>query len=159
MVTARSEEVDRVLGLEMGADDYVVKPFQFRELLARLRANLRRVELDQIQEQTTILSHANLSVAVSSRHVELAGTAVSLQPKEFDLLVYLMRHAGEVLNREKLLRGVWGHEYVGRRTVDVHVRRLRAKLSGYGIDDCIRTIHGVGYVFGEAAASQPSRAT
>jgi DNA-binding response OmpR family regulator len=146
MLTARSEDVDRIIGLEMGADDYVTKPFQFRELLARMRANLRRVALDQSGEETSVLGHEHLTVDVGARRVEVSGSTVALQPKEFDLLVYLMRHTGTVLNRDRLLQGVWGHDFVGERTVDVHVRRIRAKLAVAGADDYIRTVHGVGWI-------------
>jgi DNA-binding response OmpR family regulator len=159
MVTARGEDIDRILGLEIGADDYVTKPFHFRELLARMRANLRRVVLDQNGREPAVLGDELLSVDVAGRRVLLAGTPIALQPKEFDLLVYLMRHEGTVMNRDRLLQGVWGHDFVGQRTVDVHVRRLRAKLSGGGADDCIRTVHGVGYVFSARAGTSLASAT
>lgn len=152
MVTARGEDVDRVLGLEMGADDYVIKPFSLRELLARIRANLRRVSYDQEDPEHVTLESGPLSVDLARRRAELAGAVLTLQPKEFDLLVYFMKHDGVVLTRDRLLAGVWGHDFVGERTVDVHVRRLRAKLETGGAADLIRTIHGVGYAFGGSAA-------
>ena len=150
ILTARDEDVDRVLGLEIGADDYVTKPFSLRELLARIRANLRRVSFDREQDEEKVLGYGPLAVDVRTRQMLLNGAPLTLQPKEFDLMVYFMRHPGEVLTRERLLAAVWGHEFVGERTVDVHVRRLRAKLDGDGAADLIRTVHGVGYAFGAA---------
>jgi DNA-binding response OmpR family regulator len=147
MLTARGEDVDRILGLEMGADDYVTKPFVLRELVARIRANLRRVALEQTRHLSPVLVHGELSVDVSGRRVTLAGQSLMLQPKEFDLLAHLMTHLGTVMTRERLLQEVWGHQFVGARTVDVHVRRLRMKL-GRQSEELIRTVHGVGYVFG-----------
>lgn len=147
MLTARAEDVDRVVGLEVGADDYVTKPFSLPELIARIKANLRRVDLDRSGIEETSLSQGNLVADLSARTVHAAGRPISLQPREFDLLVYLMRHPGAVLTRDRLLRGVWGHEFVGPRTVDVHVRRVRAKLEEAGCPSPIRTVHGVGYAF------------
>ncbi|MGH2442480.1 MAG: response regulator [Chloroflexota bacterium] len=147
MLTARDEDVDRVLGLEIGADDYVTKPVKLRELLARIKANLRRVEFDQQDEDAGRLSSAGLVIDVQQRRVEVKGEQVLLQPREFDLLVHLMRHPGVVLTRQRLLHNVWGHQYVGERTVDVHVRRVRAKLERGSLAHLIRTVHGVGYAF------------
>jgi two-component system response regulator RegX3 len=147
ILTARDDDVDRVLGLEMGADDYVTKPFSLRELLARVKANLRRVDLDRRAERLERLEYGPLIVDVRRHTVEVEGHSVKLQPKEFDLLVHMMRYPGEVLTRERLLHSVWGHEYVGERTVDVHVRRVRAKLQAAGGQNVIRTVHGVGYAF------------
>jgi DNA-binding response OmpR family regulator len=147
MLTARGEDVDRVVGLEVGADDYVTKPFSLRELMARVKANLRRVDLDRsgIQDQT--VQRGGLVADMSARTVRVGDQAMTLQPREFDLLLYLMRHPGAVMTRERLLRGVWGHSFVGPRTVDVHVRRVRAKLEEAGCPNLIRTVHGVGYAF------------
>src|SRR5947209_7818838 len=131
MLTARSEDVDRVLGLEIGADDYVTKPFNLRELLARVRANLRRVSMDREEEGESVLEYGPLRIVPDARIVELGGERLALQPKEFDLLYYFAQHPGVALRRERLLSAVWGHDYVGPRTVDVHVRRLRAKLDGH----------------------------
>lgn len=147
IVTARDEDVDRVLGLEIGADDYVTKPFNLRELLARIRANLRRVDLDQRTDHADVVRHGALLADASSRQVWSGDQRISLQPKEFDLLVYFMRHPGTVLTRDRLLHAVWRDEFVGVRTVDVHVRRVRAKLETAGAPNFIRTVHGVGYVF------------
>lgn len=145
MVTARSEDVDRVLGLEIGADDYVTKPFNLREVLARIKANLRRVEMDRGEDELDVLTLGDLTVNVAERRAEVGGEAIPFQPKEFDLLVYFLRHPGTVLTRARILHAVWGHDYVGERTVDVHVRRVRAKLEAVGMPDIIRTTHGVGY--------------
>jgi DNA-binding response OmpR family regulator len=145
MLTARDDEVDRILGLELGADDYVTKPFQLREVLARVRANLRRVELDRRSDNRGVLKRGDLEVDLAARQVRVRAVLVSLQPKEFDLLAYLLQHPGTVLTRDRLLSAVWGHEFVGERTVDVHVRRVRAKLERAGEKDLIRTVHGVGY--------------
>lgn len=148
MLTARAEDVDRVLGLEIGADDYVTKPFSLRELLARIRANLRRVDIEQQGKVDDIFETGPLRLWPEARRAEVGARVLSLQPKEFDLLLYMMRHPGIALTRERLLSRVWGHEFVGQRTVDVHVRRLRAKLEEGGAADLIQTIHGVGYTFG-----------
>jgi DNA-binding response OmpR family regulator len=147
MLTARDEDIDRVLGLEIGADDYVTKPFSLRELLARIKANLRRLDYDRTEESSDYLSHGRLVVDVRARTVAADGENITLQPKEFDLLVHFMRNPGVVLTRDRLLSAVWGHEYVGERTVDVHVRRVRAKLERANAPDPIRTVHGVGYAF------------
>jgi DNA-binding response OmpR family regulator len=145
MLTARDEDVDRILGLEIGADDYVTKPFSLRELLARVKANLRRVELDRGPVEVEVLEHESLTVDTRSREVSVDGRAIALQPKEFDLLAYFLRHPGKVLTRAQLLSAVWGHDFVGERTVDVHVRRVRSKLEKANLSDLIRTVHGVGY--------------
>lgn len=145
MLTARDEEIDRVLGLEIGADDYVTKPFSLRELLARIKATLRRIELDQRITQDETLVHGPLLVDLRERRALVGDRVVALQPKEFDLLAYLMQHPNAVLTRGQLLHAVWGHEFVGERTVDVHVRRVRSKLEQAGVNQIIRTVHGVGY--------------
>ncbi len=152
MLTARDEDIDRVLGLEIGADDYVTKPFSLRELLSRIKANLRRLDYDREGESHLLLSHGHLLVDVRARTVVVDNETITLQPKEFDLLVYFMRNPGVVLTRDRLLSAVWGHEFVGERTVDVHVRRVRAKLERAHTSDPIRTVHGVGYAF----AAHPS---
>lgn len=146
MLTARDDDIDRVLGLEVGADDYVTKPFSLRELLARIKANLRRVDLDAGKEPDTEIRHRGVLIDAGARRVVVGGKVLSLQPREFDLLVFLMRHPGTVMSRPRLLNSVWGHEFVGERTVDVHVRRLRAKLEQAGVIDMIRTVHGAGYI-------------
>ncbi|HLJ68812.1 MAG TPA: response regulator transcription factor [Chloroflexota bacterium] len=150
MLTAKDEEVDRVLGLELGADDYVVKPFSLRELLARIRATLRRVDmqLDGQGAQEPLIA-GELHVWPGSRSVALGEDQIHLLPKEFDLLVYLMQNRGIVLSRRQLLEKVWGIDYFGdERTVDVHVRRLRMKIEPDPSKPCfIHTHYGVGYTF------------
>jgi DNA-binding response OmpR family regulator len=115
--------------------------------MARIKANLRRVDLDRHGRQDAPLALGPIRVDVAGRQVESSGHRLILQPKEFDLLVYFMRHPGQVLTRSHLLHAVWRDEFVGERTVDVHVRRLRAKLEAADTPDPIRTVHGVGYVF------------
>jgi DNA-binding response OmpR family regulator len=140
VVTARDEEVDRVLGLEMGADDYLTKPFSPRELVARVRAVLRR---GRLHDGRDVVSVGDVELSTSQRRVTVAGTPVELTPTEFELLAELMRNPGRVYSREQLLREVWGYsEAVTTRTVDVHVAQVRAKL---GDALRIRTVRGVGY--------------
>ena len=140
MLTARDEEVDRVVGLELGADDYVTKPFSPRELVARVGAVLRRT---RVQEEEIILSLGDVTLRRATHEVLVSGSHVELTAKEFDLLAHLMENAGVVLSRDQLLDRVWGQEYPGgTRTVDVHVAQLRRKL---GRPDFIRTLIGVGY--------------
>jgi len=145
MLTAKSDEVDRVVGLEVGADDYVGKPFSPKELVARVRAVLRRSRPDQ---PTPVLSVGPVTLDPARHAVSLDGLAVALTPKEFDLLQALLDAAGRVLSREYLLNRVWGYaraDVIESRTVDVHVRRLRAKLGAAGTR--ITTVKSVGYRF------------
>ena len=140
MLTARDEEPDRVAGLELGADDYLTKPFSPRELTARLKAVLRRTQSEQPRQVVTI---ADVEVRPDAREVLVAGEAVDLTTKEFDLVAFLAEHAGIVFSREQLLDRVWGMAYFGgTRTVDVHVAQVRRKL---GRPDLIRTVRGAGY--------------
>jgi DNA-binding response OmpR family regulator len=140
MLTARDEEPDRVAGLEVGADDYVTKPFSPRELVARIKAILRRVE-PRPQEQALRLG--DLAVDIEGREVTVDGRVIELTAKEFDLLAYFVESAGIVLSRDRLLDRVWGVTYPGgTRTVDVHVGQLRRKLGRPGL---IRTVRGAGY--------------
>lgn len=156
MLTARSEEVDRVLGLEVGADDYLIKPFGIRELLARVRSMLRRVALDTLaipQTGAPPVSHipepivcGSLCIDVASYMVSLDGAPVDLTRKEFDLLALLASHPGRAFSRDFLLERVWGYDYDGfDRTVDSHIVRLRRKLGPLG--EKIVTVWGVGYRF------------
>jgi phosphate regulon transcriptional regulator PhoB len=143
MLTARDEEVDRVVGLELGADDYVTKPFSVRELMARVKAVLRRVAPD---ETGGIYRVGQLEVDTLSRGAHFSGHALPLTKLEFDLLETLARHAGQTLSREQLLDQVWSYDYYGdARTVDSAIKRLRAKLRQAGGTDLIATVRGVGY--------------
>ncbi|GAC1443968.1 MAG: response regulator transcription factor [Chloroflexota bacterium] len=150
MLTARADEVDRVLGFELGADDYMTKPFSLRELLARVRAALRRVQLSSGAPHLLSAQEVGaLRIMPGSRSVTSHGQVLHLLPREFDLLLYFMQNQGLVLSRDQLLRKVWGADYLGdARTVDVHVRRLRIKIEADAADpQYIRTVYGVGYVF------------
>jgi two-component system alkaline phosphatase synthesis response regulator PhoP len=152
MLTARDEEIDKVVGLEVGADDYLTKPFSMHELLARVKAQLRRADMGTtVREVQTQMSSGNLAVDVGAHRVLRDGQALQLKRREFDLLVYLMRHPGQLQTRETLLRNVWGYEYVGdTRTVDVHVRWLRGKIEiDPAVPRRIQTVRGIGYVFTE----------
>ena len=145
MLTARDETVDKIVGLELGADAYLTKPFDPRELVAWVKSVLRRSAAygDPANQRQTITA-AQLAVDPASREVTVAGKAVSLRAKEFDLLVAMLAHRGAVLSREQLLDIVWGFDFYGQtRTVDVHVAHLRDKLSGSGVE--IETVWGVGY--------------
>lgn len=149
MLTAKDEEFDRVLGLELGADDYVTKPFSPRELVARMKAIMRRTHAEEqnIPKETTSYNFGNLIIELPSREVIANGEKLFFRPKEFDLLVYFAQHPGAVLSREQLLQHVWGYDYVGDiRTVDVHIKKVREKLNQYQIE-CIHTVWGVGYRF------------
>src|SRR6266550_2381452 len=140
MLTARDEEADRLTGLETGADDYIGKPFSPRELVARMKAVLRRAE-PHAEEELLVLG--DIVLRRSAREVNVAGEPIELRPKEFDLLAYLMQNRGAVLSRDVLLERVWGYDYAGgTRTVDVHVAQLRRKL---GRPELIQTIRGAGY--------------
>ena len=154
MLTARVEEVDKVVGLELGADDYMTKPFSVRELLARVRAMLRRVEMMQREASTgaepaSPIVIGDLEIDISRHRVSRGGYAVGLSPKEFELLSFLARNRGQVFTRDALLDRVWGYEYGGdTRTVDVHVRWLRQKIEpDPGNPRYVLTVRGVGYKF------------
>ena len=153
MLTARDDEVDRVLGLEIGADDYMTKPFSMRELLARVKAMLRRVDMIKSEAEPAITSETytsgNLVMDLTRHEVSVDDKIIALKPKEFDLLQYFIEHKGQVLTRQLILERVWGWDYVGgTRTVDVHVRWLRSKIES---DDQnpnrIITVRGSGYRF------------
>ena len=145
MLTAKGEEMDRVVGLELGADDYVVKPFSVRELMLRIRNILKR---QARAESGSSLSRHGVTVNQSAHKADVNGADVTLTATEFRLLENVMRHAGQVLTREQLLNSVWGYQFEGyARTVDTHVRRLRAKLGSAA--DMIETVRGVGYRFKE----------
>lgn len=151
MLTARGQEMDRVMGLELGADDYIVKPFSFRELVARVRAIVRRRALDTGAASTTEarLSIAGLTIDPLAHQVWRAEQPVELTQREFDLLHYLMAHPGQALRRHDLLDHVWGKDWIGDpRTLDVHIRWLREKLEDDPSNPClIQTVRGYGYRF------------
>ncbi len=146
MLSARSEEVDKVRGLETGADDYVVKPYSVAELLARLRTQLRRIRPAAVGER---LEYEDILLDMTEHRVYRAGASLSLGPTEFRLLTAFMERPGRVWSREQLLDRVWGRDiYVDSRTVDVHVGRLRKALRSSGSEDPIRTVRGAGYALG-----------
>lgn len=162
MLTAKSEEIDKVVGLEVGADDYVTKPFGRHELLARVRALLRRLNkasvtseenvqksVDEEVRRPRILEAGPIRIDLDGRQVYCRGQEIEFQPKQFDLLKYLVQNRGTVLTRDQLLQNVWGYDYVGdTRTVDVHVRWLREKLEEDPANPrLIQTVRGVGYCF------------
>lgn len=159
MLTARDDEIDRVVGLEVGADDYMTKPFSMRELVARVKAMLRRVRLVREEvsaEKSTdagsspqLLVFDNLTIDLNRREVRLQGQPLSLKPKEYELLLFLAQHRGQVLSREYILQRVWGWDYIGdSRTVDVHIRWLREKIeTDSGSPNRIVTVRGAGYRF------------
>lgn len=149
MLTARGEELDRILGLEVGADDYLAKPFSFRELLARIRSILRRVEMDRQTSQFQPVNVGNLTLDPIARRAFRGGQELQLSAREFDLLSILMRNAGRALSREELLAQVWGEDWIGDpRTLDVHVRWLRLKIEEDPAEpDYIQTVRGHGYRF------------
>ncbi len=150
MLTARAEEIDRVVGLEVGADDYVTKPFSIREVLARIHALLRRVEMDGLAEAQgkLVIQIAGLMLDKATYQASMEGQPLDLSTKEFDLLYLLASHPSRVFSRDYLLDQIWGYHATGSdRTVDTHISRLRQKLSGCGIADRIVAVRGIGYKF------------
>jgi DNA-binding response OmpR family regulator len=150
ILTARDEEIDKVVGLEVGADDYLTKPFSMHELLARVKALLRRAEMGgSPRDMPMCLESGDLVVDVAARRATRAGQPLQLKRREFDLLAYFLRHAGQVLSRDRLLRHVWGYEDAGdTRTVDVHVRWLRSKIElDPTAPERLQSVRGIGYVF------------
>ncbi len=144
MLTAKAAEIDKIAGLELGADDYIVKPFSVKEVVARVRAVLRRVEKESIERY----DDGKISIDFADMRVTCGGADVKLTRKEFALLTYLIKSSGRVATRQNLLDNVWGYSYFGdTRTLDVHIRRLRQKLDECG--NCIETVVGVGYRFVE----------
>lgn len=149
MLTAKGEEIDRVVGLEIGADDYVTKPFSMRELMARVRAMLRRPRETSASRMAEPLRSGALAVDVDAHQASLNGEELRLKPREFDLLALFMRNSGRAFTRDQILEQLWGHDYIGDvRTVDVHVRWLREKIEADPSTPArIITIRGVGYRF------------
>ncbi len=148
MLTAKTDEIDKVVGLELGADDYVTKPFSMRELLARVRALLRRAETTPPEEAEVLLA-GDLQVDLRRREASRGGQALALKPKEFDLLTFLLRNRGRAFTRDQLLNQVWGYDFAGdTRTVDVHVRWLRKSIEDVPARPSrLITVRGVGYRF------------
>lgn len=147
MLTAKGEEIDRIVGLELGADDYIVKPFSPREVVARIKAVLRRT-LEQPKSDSSVITYNGLTIDLKSYTVTLRGEPVICTPKEIEILHMLAANPGQVFTREQLLSKVWGYDFAGEtRTVDTHIKRIRAKLDSTGLGWSIKTIYGVGYKF------------
>jgi two-component system response regulator RegX3 len=149
MVTAKDSEADKVTGLELGADDYVTKPFSVRELVSRVRANLRRIRPQTVAPAEEVLAAGPVRMDVARHEVTVRGEAVGLPPKEFELLETMLRRKGRLLTREFLIEEVWGHDYFGdTRTLDVHVKRLRRKVEQDPHEPAhLVTVRGLGYKF------------
>jgi len=153
MLTARSEEIDKVVGLEIGADDYMTKPFSVKELMARVKALLRRAEMASRHsitgDQSPVIREGELQIDVERHAVFQSGAPIDLTPKEFDLLVFMMKNKNRVMSRDYLLEKVWGYDFAGdTRTVDVHIRWLRQKIEKDPADpQRLITVRGVGYKF------------
>ena len=148
MLTAKGEEIDRILGLELGADDYIVKPFSPREVLARIKAVLRRFSEKQSEEDSSIIRLPQLEISLENYQVKAAGKVIPCTPKEVEILHMLTSNVGQVFSREQILSRVWGYDYFGdTRTVDAHIKRIRQKLPQDGVPWALKTVYGVGYRF------------
>ena len=148
MVTAKGEVFDKVLGLELGADDFVVKPFDMKELSARIKAVLRRYNSHNSQADDEVIKFDNIEISLQKYELKLKGKPVDIPPKELELLYFLASNYNRVFTRDQLLDKVWGFDYLGdSRTVDVHVKRLREKLEGVSDKWTLKTVWGVGYKF------------
>jgi DNA-binding response OmpR family regulator len=159
MLSAKGEVFDKVLGLELGADDYIIKPFDTKEMVARVKAVLRRYQPAAADEQKNatnkgeIIHYTDLIISLSNYSVTYKGKSVEMPPKELELLYFLATHPNQVFTREQLLDRIWGYEYIGEtRTVDVHIKRLRAKIKGNS-EWALSTVWGIGYKFETRAAS------
>ena len=148
MITAKGEEFDKVLGLEMGADDFIVKPFGTKEVCARVKAVLRRTKNPENETDIEIIKFDNLEISLQKYELKLKNKTVDIPPKELELLYFLVSNVNRVFTRDQLLDKVWGFDYLGdSRTVDVHVKRLREKLDGVSDKWNLKTVWGVGYKF------------
>lgn len=148
MVTAKGEVFDKVLGLELGADDFVVKPFDMKELSARVKAVLRRYQAHPKESDGEVIKFENIEISLQKYELKLNGKSVDIPPKELELLYFLASNYNRVFTRDQLLDKVWGFDYLGdSRTVDVHVKRLREKLEGVSDKWLLKTVWGVGYKF------------
>lgn len=147
MITAKGETFDKVLGLELGADDYIVKPFETKEVMARIKAVLRRTSIDPTDEVKKV-EYDNLSINLTNYEMKVNGKAISTPPKELELVYHLASNPNRAFTRDQLLDEVWGFDYYGdSRTVDVHIKRIRAKLEGVSDKWELKTVWGVGYKF------------
>ena len=148
MITAKGEVFDKVLGLELGADDFIVKPFDMKELSARIKAVLRRYNAHSIANDEEVVKFENIEISLQRYELKLNGKAIDIPPKELELLYFLASNCNRVFTRDQLLDKVWGFDYLGdSRTVDVHVKRLREKLEGVSDKWMLKTVWGVGYKF------------
>lgn len=148
MVTAKNEVFDKVLGLELGADDFVTKPFNIKELSARVKAVLRRCNTHSSQSDDDVVKFHNIEISLQKYELKLCGKSIDVPPKELELLYFLASNSNHVFTRDQLLDKVWGFDYLGdSRTVDVHVKRLREKLEGISNKWILKTVWGVGYKF------------
>jgi DNA-binding response OmpR family regulator len=148
MITAKGEVFDKVLGLELGADDFVVKPFDMKELSARIKAVLRRYQAHTAQNDDEVIKFENIEISLQKYELKLKGKSIDIPPKELELLYFLATNYNRVFTRDQLLDKVWGFDYLGdSRTVDVHVKRLREKLEGVSDKWILKTVWGFGYKF------------
>ncbi len=148
MITAKGEVFDKVLGLELGADDFIVKPFDMKELSARIKAVLRRYNAHTSQQDEEVIRFENIEISLQKYELKIRGKAIDIPPKELELLYFLASNCNRVFTRDQLLDKVWGFDYLGdSRTVDVHVKRLREKLEGVSDKWLLKTVWGVGYKF------------
>ena len=148
MITAKGEVFDKVLGLELGADDFIVKPFDLKEVSARVKAVLRRYQSNTAQNDDEVIKFENIEISLQKYELKLSGKSIDIPPKELELLYFLASNYNRVFTRDQLLDKVWGFDYLGdSRTVDVHVKRLREKLEGVSDKWLLKTVWGVGYKF------------
>ena len=148
MITAKGEVFDKVLGLELGADDFIVKPFDMKELSARIKAVLRRYDAHVVGSDSEMVRFENIEISLQKYELKLRGKSIDIPPKELELLYFLAANAPRVFTRDQLLDKVWGFDYLGdSRTVDVHIKRLREKLEGVSDKWSLKTVWGVGYKF------------